>query len=179
MYERFTDRARKVMMLAHQEAKRRNAPALDSQHLLLGLVVEGTGVAACVLRRMKIDLESLSATVAQSYESYPPQAVAIDIPVGGSRSSWQVIADAMRRFFPKVHKLPQNVHKLPQTADARGAVERAMEEARSLGHNYVGTEHLLLGLLDRPESAASQLLIEQGLMLPDVRRELLELLGGA
>jgi ATP-dependent Clp protease ATP-binding subunit ClpA len=130
---------------------------------------------------MKVDLESLAATVAESCESYPPQTAASDIPVAGSRSFWQVIADAMRRFFPKVHKLPQapKVHKLPQAADARRAVERAMEEARSLGHNYVGTEHLLLGLLDRPDSAAGQLLIEQGLTLPDVRRELLELLGGA
>lgn len=170
MYERFTDRARKVMALANQDALRRNAPALGSQHLLLGLVVEGKGVGANVLRRMKVDLESLSATVAERCESYPPQAAASDIPVAGSRSSWQLIANGMRRFFPKVHKLPQ-------TLDARRAVERAMKEARSLGHNYVGTEHLLLGLLDRPDSATGQLLIEQGLTLSDVRHEVLELLG--
>ena len=68
---------------------------------------------------------------------------------------------------------------LPQTAEGKRLIEHAMQEARSLGHNYVGTEHLLLGLLHQPESCAAQLLAEQGLTLERVRREVLDLLGMA
>src|SRR5271170_5524086 len=144
MYERFTDRARKVMALANQEAQRFNHEYIGTEHILLGLVKEGSGVGDNVLKNLDVDL---------------------------------------RKVRLEVEKLVKSGHdmvtmgKLPQTPRAKKVIEYAIEEARNLGHNYVGTEHLLLGLLREKDGVAAQVLMNLGLKLEEVREEVLNLLG--
>src|SRR6201984_1738944 len=144
MYERFTDRARKVMQLANQEAQRFNHEYIGTEHILLGLVKEGSGVAANVLKNLDIDLRKIRLEVEKIVQSGPDMVT---------------------------------MGKLPQTPRAKKGIEYSIEEARNLGHNYVGTEHLLLGLLREQEGVAAQVLINLGLKLEDVREEVLNLLG--
>ncbi len=144
MYERFTDRARKVMQLANQEAQRFNHEYIGTEHILLGLVKEGSGVAANVLKNLDVDLRGIRLEVEKIVQSGPDMVT---------------------------------MGKLPQTPRAKKVIEYAMEEARNLNHNYVGTEHLLLGLLREQEGVAAQVLMNLGLKLEDVREEVLNLLG--
>ncbi|MCE9533929.1 MAG: ATP-dependent Clp protease ATP-binding subunit [Planctomycetes bacterium] len=146
MYERFTDRARKVMQLANQEAQRFNHEYIGTEHILLGLVKEGSGVAANVLKNLDIDLRKIRLEVEKIVQTGP----------GGE----QVV-----------------MGKLPHTPRAKKVIEYSIEEARNLNHNYVGTEHLLLGLLREQEGVAAQVLMNLGLKLEDVREEVLNLLG--
>jgi uncharacterized protein len=144
MYERFTDKARKVMQLANQEAARLGHEYIGTEHLLLGLVVEGTGVAACVLKELEVSLTELRNEVEKFASPQSPG-----------------------RLRPK----------LPLTPRARKALEYAMEESRRLQHNYVGTEHLLLGLLRETEGVANQVLTNLALTVESVRLETLQFLG--
>jgi len=144
MFERFTDRARKVMALANQEAQRFNHEYIGTEHILLGLVKEGSGVGATVLKNLEVDIKKLRLEVEKLVKSGPDM-----ITMG----------------------------KLPQTPRAKKVIEYAIEEARSLNHNYVGTEHILLGLLRETEGIAAQVLMNLGLRLEDVRQEVLNLLG--
>ena len=144
MYERFTDRARKVMQLANQEAQRFNHEYIGTEHMLLGLVKEGTGVAANVLKNLDVDLRKIRLEVEKLVQSGPEM-----ITMG----------------------------KLPQTPRAKKVMEYSMEEARNLNHNFVGTEHILLGLLREQEGVAAQVLMNLGLKLEEVREEVLNLLG--
>jgi len=146
MYERFTDRARKVMQLANQEAQRFNHEYIGTEHILLGLVKEGSGVAANVLKNLDIDLRKIRLEVEKIVQHGP----------GGE----QVV-----------------MGRLPHTPRAKKVIEYSIEEARNLNHNYVGTEHLLLGLLREQEGVAAQVLMNLGLKLEDVREEVLNLLG--
>ncbi|HOK67158.1 MAG TPA: Clp protease N-terminal domain-containing protein, partial [Anaerohalosphaeraceae bacterium] len=144
MFERFTDRARKVMALANQEAQRFNHEYIGTEHILLGLVKEGSGVAANVLKNMDVDLKKLRLGIEKLVKSGPDMVT---------------------------------MGKLPQTPRAKKVIEYAIEEARALNHNYVGTEHILLGLLRETEGIAAQVLMNLGLKLEDVRQEVLNLLG--
>jgi len=144
MYERFTDRARKVMQLANQEAQRFNHEYIGTEHILLGLVKEGTGVAANVLKNLDIDLRKIRIEVEKIVQAGPDMVT---------------------------------MGRLPQTPRAKKVIEYSIEEARNLNHNYVGTEHLLLGLLREQEGVAAQVLMNLGLKLEDVREEVLNLLG--
>ncbi len=144
MYERFTDRARKVMQLANQEAQRFNHEYIGTEHVLLGLIKEGSGVAANVLKNLEIDLRKIRLEVEKLVQSGPDMVT---------------------------------MGKLPQTPRAKKVIEYSMEEARNLNHNYVGTEHILLGLLREQEGVAAQVLMNLGLKLEDVREEVLNLLG--
>ena len=144
MFERLTDRARKVMALANQEAQRFNHEYIGTEHILLGLVKEGSGVGANVLKHLEIDLRKVRLEVEKLVKSGPDMVT---------------------------------MGKLPQTPRAKKVIEYAIEEARSLNHNYVGTEHLLLGLLREQDGVAAQVLMNLGLKLDDVREEVLNLLG--
>jgi ATP-dependent Clp protease ATP-binding subunit ClpC len=144
MYERFTDRARKVMQLANQEAQRFNHEYIGTEHILLGLIKEGSGVAANVLKNLDVDLRKIRLEVEKLVQSGPDMVT---------------------------------MGKLPQTPRAKKVIEYSMEEARNLGHNYVGTEHILLGLLREQEGVAAQVLMNLGLKLEEVREEVLNLLG--
>ncbi len=144
MYERFTDRARKVMQLANQEAQRFNHEYIGTEHVLLGLIKEGSGVAANVLKNLDVDLRKIRLEVEKLVQSGPDMVT---------------------------------MGKLPQTPRAKKVIEYSMEEARNLNHNYVGTEHILLGLLREQEGVAAQVLMNLGLRLEEVREEVLNLLG--
>ncbi|HEX2837473.1 MAG TPA: ATP-dependent Clp protease ATP-binding subunit [Phycisphaerales bacterium] len=144
MFERFTDRARKVMALANQEAQRLNHEYIGTEHILLGLVKEGSGVGANVLRNLDVDLRKVRLEVEKLVRAGPEMVT---------------------------------MGKLPQTPRAKKVIEYAIEEARNLNHNYVGTEHLLLGLLREHDGVAAQVLMNLGLKLEEVREEVLNLLG--
>ncbi|GAC1448361.1 MAG: hypothetical protein NVSMB9_31430 [Isosphaeraceae bacterium] len=144
MYERFTDRARKVMQLANQEAQRFNHEYVGTEHVLLGLIKEGSGVAANVLKNLDVDLRKIRNEVEKIVQAGPDMVT---------------------------------MGKLPQTPRCKKVIEYAIEEARNLNHNYVGTEHLLLGLLREQEGVAAQVLMNLNLKLDEVREEVLNLLG--
>src|SRR5690349_18759366 len=146
MFERFTDRARRAITLANQEAQRLGHDHIGTEHLLLGMVKEGSGLAAVVLREFKVDLVMVRKEVEQ-------------LGHGPSKSP------------PPM--------KLQQTERCQRVLKYAIEEASSLGHNYVGTEHLLLGLLREPEGTAARALAKMNLMLDEVRAAVLNLLGRA
>jgi len=139
MFERFTDRARKVMALANQEAQRFNHEYIGTEHILLGLVKEGSGVGANVLKNLDVDLRKVRLEVEKLVKSGPDMVT---------------------------------MGKLPQTPRAKKVIEYAIEEARNLNHNYVGTEHLLLGLLREHDGVAAHRADEPRL---DHRRHLHEL----
>ncbi|MBM3975714.1 MAG: ATP-dependent Clp protease ATP-binding subunit [Planctomycetes bacterium] len=144
MFDRFTDRAKKVMNLARHEAQRFNHEYLGTEHILLGLVQEGSGVAANVLKNMGIDLERITAEVEKLVKTGPSMVT---------------------------------MGQLPFTPRAKKVLELSVEEAGNLGHNYIGTEHLLLGLIKENEGIAAKVLLNLGVKLEDVREEVLEFLG--
>jgi ATP-dependent Clp protease ATP-binding subunit ClpC len=132
------------MALANQEAQRFNHDYIGTEHILLGLVKEGSGVGANVLKNLGVDLRKVRLEVEKLVKSGPEMVT---------------------------------MGKLPQTPRAKRVIEYAIEEARNLNHNYVGTEHLLLGLLREQDGVAAQVLMNLGLKLEDVREEVLNLLG--
>lgn len=144
MFNRFTERARKVILLAKEEAKRFNHDYIGTEHILLGLVREGEGVAAAVLASFGLSSDKVRLEVEKLVQPGPATVVSGDLP-----------------FTPKAKKV----------------IELAMDEARALGHNYIGTEHLLLGLIREGEGVASQVLMNLGLELEKVREEVMNLLG--
>lgn len=147
MYERFTDRARKVMQLAIREAQAFNHEYIGTEHILLGLIEEGSGVASFVLKNLGFSRDKTREEVRKLVQTGPAPAITMG--------------------------------KLPHTPRAKQVIEHALKEAKQLGHNYVGTEHLLLGLLCVQEGVASQVLTGLGLKPEDVRAEVLNLLGAS
>jgi len=145
MFDKFTERARKVMSLARREAQRLHHEYIGTEHILLGLVLEGQGVAANVLKSMQIDLDRLRREVEKIVKPGPAAEPSVQIP-----------------FTPRAKKV----------------VELALEEATTLNHNYIGTEHLLLALLREQEGIAAHVLRSLGVKLEDVREEVIEFLGG-
>src|SRR3989338_5268995 len=143
MFNKFTERARKVILLAKQEAKRFNHDYIGTEHILLGLLREGEGVAAAVLQSLGMNLNNIRLEVEKLVQVGPSTVISGDLP-----------------FTPKAKKV----------------MELAMEEARTLGHNYIGTEHLLLGLIREGEGVASLVFINMGLDLEKVREEVIKLL---
>jgi ATP-dependent Clp protease ATP-binding subunit ClpC len=146
MFDRFTERARKVIILAKEEAKRFNHDYIGTEHILLGLIKEGESVAAAVLQNLGLSLDTIRLEVEKLVQFGPSTIVSGDIP-----------------FTPKAKKV----------------IELAMDEARRLGHNYIGTEHLLLGLIKEGEGVASHVLMNVGLDLNKVRAEVIKLLGSS
>ncbi|MBK8978525.1 MAG: ATP-dependent Clp protease ATP-binding subunit [Planctomycetes bacterium] len=146
MFDRFTDRAKKVMSFARQEAQKFNHEYIGTEHILLGLVQEGSGVAANVLKNMNIDLEKVRHEVEKIVKTGPSMVT---------------------------------MGQLPFTPRAKKVLELSMEEASQLSHNYIGTEHLLLGLIKENEGIAAQVLMNLGVKLEEVREEVLEFLGAS
>jgi len=145
MFDRFTDRARKVMGVARQEAGRLKHEYIGTEHFLLGLIQEESGVAANVLRNLDVSLSRVR--------------VETDKLVQSGKTDSHICG------------------QLPFTPRAKNVLEFALEEASQLGHNYIGTEHLLLGLMRDEDGIASQVLLNLGVKLEAVREEVLELLG--
>jgi ATP-dependent Clp protease ATP-binding subunit ClpC len=146
MFDRFTDRAKKVMSFARQEAMKFNHEYIGTEHILLGLVQEGSGVAANVLKNMTIDLDKIRHEVEKIVKTGPSMVT---------------------------------MGQLPFTPRAKKVLELSLEEASQLSHNYIGTEHLLLGLIRENEGIAAQVLMNLGVKLEEVREEVLEFLGAS
>ena len=144
MFDKFTDRARKVMALARKEAQRFNHDFIGTEHVLLGLVSEGSGVAANVLTNIEIDSSKIRAEIEKQVRPGPAMV---------------------------------SMGQVPFTPRAKKVLELCQEEANELNHNYIGTEHLLLGLIREEDGVAAQVLKELGVSLEEVRNEVLELLG--
>src|SRR5690242_13245092 len=145
MFERFTDRARRVVVLAQEEARMFNHNYIGTEHILLGLIHEGDGVAAKALKSLGISLESVRQHVEE------------------------VIGQGQQA--PAGH--------IPFTPRAKKVLELASREAQQFGHNYVGTEHILLGLIREGEGVAAQVLVQLGADLNRVRDQVVELLQPA
>jgi ATP-dependent Clp protease ATP-binding subunit ClpC len=145
MFERFTERSRRVMQLATQEAQRFNHDGIGTGHILIGLLKEGSGVGGYVLKDFSINLTQLRAAIAR-----------VVLPGG---------------------PVPVTMFKLSVTLEARAAIDHSLDEAKLLHHNYVGTEHLLLGLLREPEGVAAQVLRSLKVEPQAVRAQVLMILG--
>ena len=144
MFERFTDRARRVVVLAQEEARLLNHSYIGTEHILLGLIHEGEGVAAKALESLGISLEAVRSQVEEI------------IGQGGSSPSGHI----------------------PFTPRAKKVLELSLREALQLGHNYIGTEHILLGLIREGEGVAAQVLVKLGADLSRVRQQVIQLLSG-
>jgi Clp amino terminal domain, pathogenicity island component len=144
MFERFTDRARRVVVLAQEEARLLNHNYIGTEHILLGLIHEGEGVAAKALESLGISLEAVRAQVEEI--------------IGQGQTA------------PTGH--------IPFTPRAKKVLELSLREALQLGHNYIGTEHILLGLIREGEGVAAQVLVKLGADLSRVRRQVQRLLTG-
>ncbi|HEY2331553.1 MAG TPA: Clp protease N-terminal domain-containing protein, partial [Acidimicrobiales bacterium] len=144
MFERFTDRARRVVVLAQEEARLLNHNYIGTEHILLGLIHEGEGVAAKALESLGISLEAVRGQVEEI------------IGHGGSSPSGHI----------------------PFTPRAKKVLELSLREALQLGHNYIGTEHILLGLIREGEGVAAQVLAKLGADLSRVRQQVIQLLSG-
>jgi ATP-dependent Clp protease ATP-binding subunit ClpA len=143
MFERFTDRARRVVVLAQEEARMLNHNYIGTEHILLGLIHEGEGVAAKALESLGISLEAVRQQVEE------------------------IIGQGQQA--PSGH--------IPFTPRAKKVLELSLREALQLGHNYIGTEHILLGLIREGEGVAAQVLVTLGADLNRVREQVLQLLG--
>jgi ATP-dependent Clp protease ATP-binding subunit ClpC len=144
MFERFTDRARRVVVLAQEEARMLNHNYIGTEHILLGLIHEGEGVAAKGLESLGISLEGVRAQVEE------------------------IIGQGQQA--PSGH--------IPFTPRAKKVLELSLREALQLGHNYIGTEHILLGLIREGEGVAAQVLVKLGADLNKVRQQVIQLLSG-
>jgi|RhiMethySRZTD1v2_1073278.scaffolds.fasta_scaffold91906_2 ATP-dependent Clp protease ATP-binding subunit ClpC len=162
----FTERVRKSLQLARQEASALRHDYVGTEHILLGLVAEGGGVAESAITNLGIKLSDVRTAVLQTVK--PGQADGANDTSPGLLSA---IAETIgvRRSDPD----------LPYTSRAKKALELSMMEARELNHAYVGTEHLLLGLLREERGIAAQVLSNLGMTTTGVRAEVLRLLGGA
>src|SRR6516225_5754590 len=144
MFERFTDRARRVVVLAQEEARMLNHNYIGTEHILLGLIHEGEGVAAKLLESLGISLEGVRSQVEE------------------------IIGQGQQA--PSGH--------IPFTPRAKKVLELSLREALQLGHNYIGTEHILLGLIREGEGVAAQVLVKLGADLNRVRQQVIQLLHG-
>ena len=145
MFERFTDRARQVMVLAQEEARMLNHDYIGTEHILLGLIREGNGVAAKALESLGISLE------------------------------------AVRQQVEEIIGRGQHVssNQIPFAAPAKEVLELSLREALQLGHNYIGTEHILLGLIREGDGVAAQVLVKLGADHDRIRRQVIQLLQGS
>jgi hypothetical protein len=144
MFERFTDRSRKVVAMANSEAVRRGYAMIDTEHVLWGLAVEGSGVGANVLKRLVGDISKVRVAIEQEMN-------------------------------PVVD--PFAVARLPQTLGFKRVIEHAIEESCSMSHTYVGTEHILLGLMRKTDGKAAVVLQNLGITIEQTRQEILNILA--
>ena len=144
MFERFTDRARRVVVLAQEEARMLNHNYIGTEHILLGLIHEGEGVAAKSLESLGISLEGVRSQVEE--------------------------------IIGQGQQAPSG--RIPFTPRAKKVLELSLREALQLGHNYIGTEHILLGLIREGDGVAAQVLVKLGADLNRVRQQVIQLLSG-
>jgi ATP-dependent Clp protease ATP-binding subunit ClpC len=146
MFERFTDHARKVMAIANEQAKQFEHKYIATEHIFLGLIKEGSGTGAAVLKNLGVDFEKMLSEVEQLLKL---------------KGGHETVAEG----------------QIPATQNAKKVIELAIEEARNFHHDYIGTEHILLGLLRVSEGIASQVLINLGISIEKARMEIEKLPG--
>ena len=144
MFERFTDRARRVLVLAQEEARQLNHSFIGTEHILLGLIHEGEGVAAKVLDSLGITLEAVRGRVEEAI------GTTSHTPIGSP----------------------------PFTPRAKKVLELSLREALQLGHSYIGTEHMLLGIVREGDGVAAQVLVSLGADLGRVRQQVMQMMSG-
>ncbi len=145
MFERFTERARRVIILAREEAGRFRHDFVGTEHVLLGLIRDGEGIATAVLQRLGLRLETVKAEVERALAGFPKTLTFGEVP-----------------FTPQ----------------AKRVLELSIEEARQLGHNYIGTEHLLLALVAEQDGIGGRVLRERGVDADRARTEVIRALTG-
>ncbi|MFN2556810.1 MAG: Clp protease N-terminal domain-containing protein [Nitriliruptorales bacterium] len=201
MFERFTQAARHAVRLAQQEARALGHGYLGTEHLLLGLLAEGTGVAARVLAELGVDPETMRSRVVEIIGRGPPtkpdrealRSIGIDIDLVRSKIEEAFGPGALERTWPaksdrrgsrlgrligrRTCRQSQAPGYVPFTPRAKKVLELSLREARQLGHNYLGTEHVLLGLLAEGEGVAATLLEGSGVDFSLARDKVLEELG--
>lgn len=143
MYHRFTNRARNVMQLANQEAQRTCSAFIGTEHILIGMVKEGSGLASTVLANFALDL--------------------------------RYIREAIERLAPSDSRDESIRLKIPHTPSLRKMLDEAARIPQQMDHGYIGTEHLLLGMIADPDCLASKIIVEHGTPLEKVREELMRL----
>jgi ATP-dependent Clp protease ATP-binding subunit ClpC len=143
MFKKFTERARRVIILAREEAERYNHEYLGTEHILLGILKDGGGIAITVLQKSGVNLERLNLEVKKNLPHSPHHSIGTEIP-----------------FSPRAKKV----------------LEYAVEEAKAMGHNYIGTEHILLGLIKEKDGVASKILTSMGIKFSQAREYTLNLL---
>jgi ATP-dependent Clp protease ATP-binding subunit ClpA len=151
MFERFTDRGRRVVVLAQDEARRLGHNWIGTEHILLGLIREGEGVAAKALKSLGISLDSVRQQVEQ-------------------------IIGQVEEIIGQVQQAPSG--HIPFTPRTKKVLELSLRESQQLGHNYIGTEHILLGLIRESDGVAAQVLVKLGADLNRVRQQVIQLLDG-
>ena len=144
MLERFTDRARRVVKLAEEEARMLNHNYIGTEHLLLGLIHEGNGVAAKALESLGISL--------------------------------QAVRQQVEEIIGRGQQVPSE--GIPFTPRAKKVLELSLRESKQLGHTYIGTEHILLGLIREGDGVAAQVLVKLGAALNRVRQQVIQLISG-
>jgi len=140
MFKRFTERARRVVILAREEAEKYRHEYLGTEHLLSGILKDASGIAAAALRKMNVDMDELSVEIT--------------------------------RHYPESSENPK-LGDIPFTARAKKVLEYSVEEARSMGHNYIGTEHIFLGLIKEKDGIASTIMQKFGIKYADTREQIL------
>ena len=145
MFSRFTERAKRAVIMAKEEAVRMNHPQVGTEHILLGLIGVGSGVALAIIEKMGIDSGEIRREIEKKAQTGSPTLI---------------------------------LGEMPLSPQAKRVLELALEEAVAFGHNYVGTEHIFLGLIREKEGIAAQILEQMGLDLGKVRSEIMNLLGG-
>lgn len=143
MYARFTDRARKVMLYANEEAERNNHEYINTEHILVGLMKEGSGIAVNILKNSDLDVRKVRLEI-------------------------EKISKKELETIPQKQSLSHSTKKV---------IEYAMDESRAFRHNYVGTEHLALGLIREQKGIAAQVLKSLGVNYEDFREEVVTLIG--
>jgi ATP-dependent Clp protease ATP-binding subunit ClpA len=191
MFERFTDRAREAVVLAQDEASLLRHNYIGTEHLLLGTLREGSGVAARVLERLGVNLEDARSDVARvigeglgregAEDTEALRAIGIDVDEVRRRIEEAFGPGALdrrpRRRRWRRTRCDSEPGRIPFTRRAKKVLELSLREARALGHDYIGTEHVLLGLVREGEGMAAQILEARGVHGGDIRRLVVEEIG--
>lgn len=188
MFERFTDRAREVVVHAQEEGRLLRHHYIGTEHLLLGILREGTGVGARVLERLGVDLEGVRADITRIVGAGPSvsdqsdaealRSIGIDVDEVRRRIEATFGPGALdhrpRRKRWGRARCESGVGRIPFTPRAKKVLELSLREAIALGHNYIGTEHILLGLVREGEGVAAQMLEARGVVAREIRQLVME-----
>ncbi|MBA3372522.1 MAG: Clp protease [Euzebyaceae bacterium] len=192
MFERFTDRARYTVVLAQTQAREQRASHIGTEHLLVGLLAEGEGVAASVLRSAGLTLEHVRTEILHVVgpdglgheDADALQAIGIDLGTVRARIEEAFGPGALDRAARRGRRRWRRCHTgssghIPFSPRAKKALELSLREALRLQHNYIGTEHVLLGILHEGRGVAAVVLARRGINADDLRRQVLAAVGKA